>query len=249
MTSTRTAAAPWIRFPFRPPPSARVRLFCLPHAGGSAMSYRDWIQGSTDELEVAAVQPRGHGDRLGESPHTDASAYLDDLVAALIPHLDRPYALYGHSMGARLGLLLTRMLVAAGAVAPPLALFVGACADGRTPASRPVRDDAALLDWIRRVGGTPEDVLASPELLRLVLPVIRADLEVLASCPVAGTPVPVPIHAFAGASDPIAPAAAMLGWSDESTVEFSLTTVAGGHLFLSTSGERVLAVIRSVLSS
>lgn len=247
---TRTVAAPgrWIRFPWRRPPSAAVRLFCLPYAGGSAMAFRDWIQASDTGVEVAAVQLPGRGDRCDEPPCERFAPLVARLRDELAPHLDRPYALYGHSFGGHLGLALARTLRPA-----PVALFVGACTPPsvyRSQPPEPVEDDAALLAWLRGLGGTPDAVLDDPHLRGLVLPPLRGDLRVLADSrrlrP--GAPADHPIHAFAGSADPVAPPSAMGAWAAETRGVFTCETVPGSHLFLAESGAAVLARILERIS-
>jgi surfactin synthase thioesterase subunit len=248
MTRTVPSTGRWIRFPYRPPAAAAVRLFCLPYAGGNVMAFRDWIQASDERLEVAAVQLPGRGDRMAEAPYRRVAPLVAALREELLPHLDRPYALYGHSMGGHLALALARALRD---VRRPEALFVGACvapAAYRLAPPEVTGGDDALLAWLRRLGGTPEDVLADPQLLDLVLPPLRADLALLDDCRrQTGDPLPYPIHGYAGSRDPVAPPSTMDGWAAETTVGYARQVVAGGHLFLAGTGTAVLEMIRRQL--
>jgi medium-chain acyl-[acyl-carrier-protein] hydrolase len=168
----------------------------------------------------------------------------------LLPHLDRPFALYGHSFGGHLGIALARAL---SPVRPPLALFVGASTAPSVHRQRAgqAADDDALLAWLRRLGGTPEAVLADPFLRGLVLPPLRADLRVLDDCRALppGSLLDRPIHVFAGSGDPIAPSAAMAAWADETRGAFTQEVVEGGHLFLAETGTAVLDRIRARLGA
>ena len=250
MTRSVPGAGRWIRFPYAGPVDASARLFCLPYAGGSAMAYRDWIQASDHRLEVAAVQLPGRGDRAAEPSYRRVGPLVVALREALLPHLDRPYALYGHSMGAYLALALARTLHGA---RPPEALFVGACAAPAVYRNRPPEvtgDDVALLAWLRRLGGTPEDVLASPHLRDLILPPLRADLAVLQDYrSQVGDPVAFPIHGYAGNRDAVVPPSTMDGWAAETTAGYTRRVVPGGHLFLAGTGTAVLDLIRTRLGT
>ncbi|MBD0743114.1 thioesterase II family protein [Streptomyces sp. CBMA152] len=235
------AAEPWLR----PTPSAgdevAARLFCLPYAGGSAAAFRHWtrrpVHGADGRrLEVVAVRLPGHGSRLDEPAVDDARLLAKGLTAALAPYLDRPYGIYGHSMGGLLGCALAHEIARAPWLRPPAALFVGA---GPPPAS--VRPDAAwrgsdaeLVQWLREAGGTPASVLDAPVLLESLLPALRADLALVAGfrCD-PGVRLAVPVHGFAGADDALVPRAAMHGWAAETDARFVLSEVPGGHFFLS----------------
>src|SRR5262245_5024504 len=106
--------SPWVRS-FSPRPDPRLRLWCLPHAGGSASMFRDWPGGLPGAVEVGASQLPGREDRIAEPAVDDAAELADQLWQHVGPHLDRPYALFGHSMGALIAFELARRARAAGA--------------------------------------------------------------------------------------------------------------------------------------
>src|SRR5947208_15726994 len=92
-------ADPWLTRP-RPNPSARLRLFCLPFAGGGASAYHTWPEGLPGDVEVCAVQPPGREGRFREPAFARLRPLVTALTDALRPHLDRPFAVFGHSLGA-----------------------------------------------------------------------------------------------------------------------------------------------------
>jgi surfactin synthase thioesterase subunit len=150
-------------------------------------------------------------------------------------------------MGANIAHALAVELARLPDVEQPSALFVGARVAPGTAARSvgPDSTDADLVDWLRRLGGTPEQVLAEPDLLEVLLPTLRADLAVAAGR--ADGVLPVPIRAFAGRADAEAPTALMCGWSAVTTAAFALDELDGGHFFLADSGRAVLAAIRADL--
>ncbi|MFE6667950.1 thioesterase II family protein [Streptomyces sp. NPDC057697] len=250
-TETDGARNPWLRRPAGQGAAGRVRLVCLPYAGGGAGVYRDWLRAGPElGVEVLAVRPPGREQRFGEPPFDDARSLAERLAVVLEPYLDGPYALYGHSVGSVVGLALAHELARSPGTRQPLGLFVGA---GVAPgALRPEPEwsgsDAELTEWLRRTGGTPSGVLARPGLVARVLPALRADLAMAAGY--RGRPgerLAVPIQGFAGAADPMATAAAMTGWGAETTGRFQLSQVPGGHFFLAESGRQVLARIAEQL--
>ena len=246
----------WLRTAHRRPVDPAARLICLAHAGGGATAFQSWLRRSTTELEVVAVQLPGHGDRLLEPPRSDLDALADTLVTELSGELDRPYALYGHSMGAGLAVTVAQRLAQRPGPRQPASLLVGACLPPHQPTDpawqcRSDCPDSELVDWVRRLGGTSEDVLSTPDLLALVLPVLRADLRLTESWRAGHRTValPHPVRAFAGSTDPVAPPTTMLGWAAESAEGFSLTTIPGGHFFATDGAATVLATARADLAA
>jgi surfactin synthase thioesterase subunit len=246
----------WLRFQQARSPAAATRLFCLAHAGGSAISFRPWMTAAPPDLEVIAVELPGHGERILERPMTDMGEVAAAIRSAMGPYLDVPYALYGHSMGAAVAVTLARLLAADPDIAPPYTLVVGGSAPAADYAESswylsPECSDAELIDWMRRIGGTPPDALAAPRLLRLVLCLMRADLAVLDSWwrNHQVTPLKHPIRAMAGRYDAVVPAADMTGWQNETAANFSLTEVDGDHFFYSEATTTVLDLVAADLAA
>lgn len=226
-------------------PDAAVRLFCFPYAGGTASLFRTWHTALPATIEPVAIQLPGRDDRFDEPPHERMAPLVADLADALTPLLDKPYACYGFSMGARVALALAHEVRDRGLPAPRR-LFVASSA---APAlRRPVRGwdepEEGLVAYLRDLGGTPPELFDNPGLLELFLPSLRADLTVVGTCPVVPTtPLDVPIRAFAGEADAEAPPARMRDWAMETSAGFELTTLAGGHFFPAEETARMMEII------
>ncbi|MFC4857837.1 thioesterase II family protein [Actinophytocola glycyrrhizae] len=230
--TTRDATERWLSRPV-PRPDAGTQLFCLPYAGAGASAYRAWAGAFGPRVEVTAVRLPGRENRIRERPEVDPVAVASVIDAAAT----RPYALFGHSMGARLGFEVIRELRRAGRPLP-----VRLYPSGIVPPDQRVR---SVLDGVSRLpddelvarltagGGVPAEVLAEPDLVALLLPVLRADLTWVDDYVyVPDEPVPVPMVAFAGESDPIAQASRVAGWAAHTSAGFTLHTLPGGHFFL-----------------
>lgn len=243
-----TGTGNWLRHYGRPN-TGRIRLFCFHYAGGNAAMFRTWPALLPADIEPVAIQLPGRDDRHAEPPYEEMDPLVADLVEVLAPLLDRPFACYGFSMGARVALALTHALRDRGLPAPA-ALFVASSA---APALRlPVRgwaeSDEGLVAYLRELGGTPAPVFDHPELLELFLPTVRADLRVVGTCPTPDRPpLTTPVRAFAGADDREAPPARMLPWRVETSAEFALTVVPGGHFFTEDGMRQVLSTTASDL--
>ncbi|MER6346070.1 thioesterase II family protein [Streptomyces sp. NPDC001595] len=229
-----TTADRWIRRTGPVPATVRLRLFCFHYAGGSPTMFRTWPPLMPPGVSVEPVLLPGRDARFRETPYDRMEPLAADVAEALGPRLDRPYALFGYSMGAQVAFHVAHALRAAGAP-EARALFVGASPGPFLQREVPAWDqsDAHLVDYLRDMGGTPQDVLDDPELLALMLPTLRADLTTVATCPYTPRPpLGMPVHAFAGQDDASASPERMRAWERESEGEFRLTALPGGHFFL-----------------
>ena len=232
--------------------ATRARLFCFPYAGVGASAYRLWASGLPADLEVCAVQLPGRESRLREP----AWRRIDSIVAALLlqlrPYLDVPFAFFGHSMGAVVASELAAELARAGGPAPQH-LFVSARRAPHLPdrdAPLSGLDDAEFVAEInRRYGGIPEDVLRDREILELLLPCLRSDIEALERYqPEAAPQIGCPLVVFGGTEDGRATRADLEAWTTVATGGFRLRMFAGGHFFINTRRAEVLAEITATLA-
>ncbi|MFD7029417.1 thioesterase II family protein [Streptomyces sp. NPDC059917] len=227
----------------------RVRLFCFPHAGAGASAFTAWPALFPPEVEIVAVQLPGREDRVGE-PHPASVAVAVRMVAvALRPYLQGPYAFFGHSGGALLAFELARALRKRGT--QPGHLFLSGQgapgADSGAPELHRLSDEdfgAAL----RGLDGTSEGVFTDPELMKLLLPTLRADFTLWENHRhVPGEPLDVPITALGGDTDPRAPVGALQGWREQTTGAFATRVFPGGHFYLDDSQKELTTMLGSTL--
>ena len=243
------ALNPW--FPFvKPAPGAALRLFALPHAGGGASLYQSWRGRLPVGVELWAVQLPGHETRLAEPLVGHVPTLMGALVEALRPVLDRPFVLFGHSLGGLLAFELARALRRQ-ALPAPLHLLVSssepppAASDGPPLHSQP---DQALVARLQRLGGTAPELLANAEYLSLLLPVFRKDLELLETYVAEPEPpLTVPLTALGGQEDTV-PREALERWRTHTSRFGGVHLLPGGHFYLSTHREPLLAALAGVLT-
>src|SRR5438477_7054516 len=176
-----SASTSWILKP-RPRPTARVKLLCFPYAGGPASAFRSWADVLPPDVDVWPVQLPGRGSRFREPLLREPDLLVTAIADGLRPHLDQPFALFGHSMGGLIAFELSRELRRRGWPGPRLLAVSGHEAPQRPDPDPPIAhlsDDLFLHEIRTRYDGIPDEVFAEKELLAVLLPVLRADVTLL----------------------------------------------------------------------
>jgi pyochelin biosynthetic protein PchC len=246
-THTTTETGAWLRR-FSPAPQAAHRLVCFPHAGGSASFYFPVARALAPGVDVLAIQYPGRQDRRHEPCLDSIPALADALVGELDGWFDRPVTFFGHSMGASLAFEVARRLERRGTV------LHGLFASGRRAPStvREERvhllDDDALIEDISRLSGTDTQVLGDPEILRMILPSIRADYR--AAETYRYTPGPrldCPLFALTGDDDPQVTLEEAHAWGRHTASDFEVKVFPGGHFYLNSQAAQVIAALKAHL--
>lgn len=229
-----------------------VRLFCFPYAGGGAVIYRGWGGILPRHVEVCAAQLPGRGARVKEPAATQLGALVRALADALEDNLERPFAFFGHSMGALICFELARHLRERGGPQPNHLFVSGRRAPQLPGTERVIHDlpEPEFIEELRRLQGTPTEVLEHPELMQLLSPLLRADFslaETYAYAP--GTPLDCPISAFGGLQDEEVGREELEGWKEQTTGRFKLRMMPGNHFFLNDVQQPLLRSIAEDLSS
>ena len=163
----------------RPKIEPRCRLFCFPHAGAGAAVFRLWPSHLPEHVEVVSVHPPGRAHRLREPSLTRVEAMVEMAFESFRSLLDRPFAVFGHSLGAVVGAEFVRVASAEGIEAAHL--FVSS----RPPLLQKIRHLHKLADpdfisaMNERYQGIPKEILADQDLVELLMPALRADIEAL----------------------------------------------------------------------
>lgn len=238
MADTNT---PWLAFYKRNPP-AKLRLFCLPYAGGSAAIYNNWFESLPPQVEVCPVQLPGRGSRIPEKPFTRMETLVAEMVSALRPLFNKPFAFFGHSMGAAISFEVTRLLRREDA-RQPVHLFISGngAPQLRTQQTHTYNlPEAEFIEELRRLKGTPAEVLEHPELMKVIMPLLRADFELIETYVAADEPpLDVPMTVYGGMRDVDIPREALEAWSAQTTGPFACRMLPGDHFYL-TSNQRLL---------
>jgi surfactin synthase thioesterase subunit len=227
----------------RPRPNATLRLFCLPFAGGGASAFRSWPSGLPATVEVCPVQLPGREERYAEPARTDLVGIAHAISRELTPYLDKPFAFFGHSLGALLAFEVSRSLRRTNG-SDVAALFLSAYPAPQTPRRLPpihLLSDQELIAQLRRFEGTPEVLLQDPELLAFALPTLRADFQACDTYDYSSeSPLACPIVMYGGTDDTYVGAGELEPWREHSSASFELHMLPGNHLFVQSQREALL---------
>ncbi|WP_147197601.1 alpha/beta fold hydrolase [Pantoea sp. MBD-2R] len=212
-----------------------MRLICFPYAGGSTAVFRGLAQLLPD-IEVHTPELPGRGSRMNEAAHASMEALAEQMMTELAPHFERPFALFGHSMGAALAFEIVGRLPLS-ARANLRHLFVSACPAPGYPSRRYKQlqglNDADFVEELRRLGGTPSEVLDNAELMELLLPMLRADFTAVENHQArSGTLLDASVTALVGDRDDKVSAEAAAGWRNTTRGSFESHILPGDHFFL-----------------
>lgn len=234
-------AGEWLRV-WRTVAQPRLRLVCLPHAGGTAGVFHPWLDHVPADVELVAVQYPGRQDRLNEACIEHMDALADQVTEAVTGLLDRPVAVFGHSMGASVAYEVTVRLEGRHNVSPVRLFTSGRQAPHRqTPEDIAHLSDDDLVNTIRGLGEVDRGILDNHELREFILPPLRADYRlILGYRPAQLVKVATPITAYAGLSDPGCPIEGARAWSELTTGGFNLRIFPGDHFFPVTSAAEIL---------
>ena len=240
----------WLPELRRPSRHARLRLFCFPYAGGAASAFARWPDRLPASIEVRPLQLPGRWNRMREAPFTrfdDLARALGDVLTGC---LDRPFVFFGHSMGALLAFEAARSLQERG-LPMPLHVFVSGRRAPHLPDTdlpAPDLDDAAFIEKLRELNGTPAEVLDRPELMQILVPIIRADFSVCRSyaC-AAGPPLSCPLTVFGGVEDAESAEGRLEAWAVHTRDRCAVHRFPGDHFYVNSAEALLLRALSASL--
>lgn len=230
----------------QPQPQANMRLLCFPCAGGSSQHFRTWSNILPTTIEVCLIELPGRGIQMRSALFYDLKALVSALAIAIKPYLDKSFSFFGHSMGGLISFELTRLLRTQGDVTPNH-LFVAASRPPQFPRQKPhlhTLSDAAFIEELRLLNGTPDEILANRELMKLLLPMLRADFTALETYVYTHQPpLDIPICVFGGSQDKEVPPEQLPAWQEHTTGAFSLNMFPGDHFFTQSAQPSLLQML------
>lgn len=238
----------WFRV-FKPSPSAKMRLFCFPYGGSGPSVFRDWADHFSDDIEVIGVLYPGRESRTTEPLTPDIKQMAEAMLPTILQYLDKPFAFFGHSMGALISFELTRLL-SAECSSLPEHLFVSAADAPHVVKSDPIHHlpEEEFLQALIGLNGMPREVLENTEFLEYVLPIIRSDFSACANYRYSEGPlVSCPVTAYGGSNDPRVDPQYVEQWCQYAGARFQVKMFAGDHFFMTSHQREMISAIHQEL--
>lgn len=231
-----------------------VRLYCFPHAGGSASFFFPMARTLGAAVTVVGIQYPGRQDRRLE-PAIDNVPELAERIATALgdEHAQRcalPTVFFGHSMGAIVAFEAARLLEVTGG-GPQLLMVSGRRAPStHRDESVHTLDDAGVVEEMRKLAGTEASMLDDAELLNMILPAIRSDYRAVETYrAVPDAVVRCPISVLVGNADPRVTLDEARAWRRHTRGDFRFHTFPGGHFYLSERPAEVISTIATELAT
>jgi medium-chain acyl-[acyl-carrier-protein] hydrolase len=230
---------------------ADLRLFCFPYSGAGASIFHRWAEKLPYHVEICAIQLPGRETRLSEPLYTRLPPLLESLGQALLPYLDKPFAVFGHSLGTLIAFELLRYLRREHGI-QPIHFFAAGHSAPQLPREKPpihALPDNDFAEELRRYNGTPIEVLDHSELRQLLFPILRADFAIYEHYAYeADQPLACPISAYGGLQDEEVTQDRLEAWREQTTEHFSFRLFPGDHFFLNTAQQPLLQQMAQVLN-
>ena len=246
----KNQTAGWLEI-LRPNPQARLRLLCLPYAGGGTHFFRDWPTHLPPWVEVWVTQLPGRERRLREPPVANLQKLVGEIVEALLAHRDLPFVFFGHSMGALLVFEIARQLRRQRGPSPIQLIVSGHRAPQLPEPDPPIHQlpKEEFLEEVRRYNGIPEEVVQSKELLEIVLPALQADFTACETAEyIDEPPLACAISAYGGLEDPKVDRVSLEAWRDQTEGDFVLRLVPGDHFYIANNQKLFFELLTRELS-
>jgi acyl transferase domain-containing protein/surfactin synthase thioesterase subunit len=252
MTQPQRHARNWLII-VGPRAAPRLRLFCFPFAGGGSVVYRSWARFIDPTIEVVAIEPPGRLGRITEPPIADMKEFVEQLVPEMEGLLDRPYAFFGHCLGALTMYETARRLIRTTKAGPDHLFVSGArppdqitdqgpfeqrvmhdllkLAEFRISLPAYAQPDDVFAELIRHFNiQATEQLLSNPELRQLILPVVRAEFQMATNYQfMREPPWDIPITCFAAKGDPYVSREHALGWGRFTNLRLQVHIREGAH--------------------
>ena len=215
---------------------SRIRLFCLPHAGSGTAAFNSWKRSLPPFVELCPILLPGREVRLDEASYSNSDLLIHNMTDALIGWLDKPYAIFGHSMGALLAFELAQNLRAKGLREPSYLFLSGRIASHLSQSHQPIHHlphDEFIAELEARYGGLPQEILQDPEMLEFFLPILRTDLTLIETHRHRDRPpLACPMMVSAGTHDVTVSTESLAAWKNHTSGDFEVHRLAGGHFYI-----------------
>lgn len=223
-----------------------IKLFCIPYAGGSSASYSKWKISLNKEINLIPIELAGRGKRISEGHYIDFNEMVDDIFRSILNSIQdhTPFALFGHSMGGyivyemfeRLKLFNLKHIFLSGTRAPHLRIM-----------NHKFESDQELINTLRIMGGTPEEILNDQNFLEILLPIVRSDFTNISKHSFSKKSISVPATILHGLHEEYN-VEDVYAWNEYFNLAPKMRFFEGGHFFIHQFESSVIDLINKTLT-
>ena len=234
--------------------SSRLRMFCFPYAGSGSSVFNEWPKSILPGIELCVVKLPGRESRYNEKPYRRIDDLVKKLANEMRPLLNKPFIFFGHSIGAHISFHLARFLRRNNMHVPKHLIVSGARApqiESRNPDPlHYTMEDSEFIKELIELKGMPDDLLKNQELLDLVIPILKADIEMINTMEYKEeNPLDCSISSFGGLFDERVKKEDSEAWKEQTCRDFSLAMLPGGHFFMNTHRDQLIREINSHINN
>lgn len=229
-----------------------INMICFPFSGGGIHSFKNWHL-YLENTNLAVVQYPGRGIRMGEELFTNIDEIVETMYHEMVTYLQKkPFVFFGHSLGSILAFELATRLIKKDNVYPLHLFLSGHDAPHIDNWKKPIHNlsEQGFINEIRRYNGTPQQVLENKEMMNLMLPILRADFQMIETYRFKNRPaLDCPITVFHGNGDPHVKEEYAKEWAKHTDKKFTFQKYNGDHFFIFNNERKLLQHIQSELNS
>ena len=229
-----------------------IKLFCLPHAGGSSVSFQRWKSKVNPLINVCPIELKGRGIRSNEAFYQNFEEAIDDIYNVLVSSIDGPYAILGHSMGSWLALELYYKLLQEKVSLPLHMIFSG----NRAPYSERKEviyhklTSEEFRKAIQKIGGVSNEIFENQEIFSIFEPILRADFRMIENYCYKEkvNKIHCNMTIMTGKEDPKITSSDLIGWKKYAGANCDIFKLDGGHFFIQENIPEVTKIINQIFS-
>lgn len=233
----------------------KIKLFCLPYAGGSSMVFNRWERYLSNNIELVGVELAGRGKRSNESLYENVNEAINDIYGIIAKQIvdGQPYAIYGHSMGSMLAYEVAQK-ISINKLPEPLHVFFSGRGAPHLKSSREKEyhsmEEKEFEKAIIHLGGTPKEFFEHPELMEYLIPVLKSDFKISETAVRSQQIIPLnyDITIMVGKEEDEIEAENVHGWHLHTSQLCTVYYFNGGHFFINNDMEKVTGILSGQLA-